>query len=147
MTFDPELFMQQEESGELDTTFTPVPEGDYQAVATETKIRTTESGHVILDVVWEISDPEVAAETGRDTNTVRQSIFLDMNADNTRIDVSKGKNINLGRLFEAIGVDMSKGWSLAMIQGNPALVHVAHRADKNDPSVLYADVTRVAALG
>ena len=143
MTFDPDVFMSADNKGELDTEFVNVPEGEYNAVATDLKVRTTQTGKVILDVSWEINDPEVEKATGRETNTVRQSVFLDMDDSGERISAARGKNISLGRLLEAVGINMAKPWSLASIKGNVGLVTVKHRMVED--GTVYADVKRVAA--
>jgi len=142
MDFNPEAFMQQQQSGELDTTFIPVPEGEYSAVAEGVNVRTTNTGKVILDVSWAVNDANVVEETGRENNTVRQSIFLDL-TDAGTLDMGKGKNIGLGRLMEAVGIDMSKKWALQDVVGHMALVTVKHRM--SDDGTVYADVKRVAA--
>jgi len=139
--FDADQFMSTSTEGAMDTEFTPVPEGEYQAVVKSIKPR--ESGeYVILDVTWAIDDAEVSEVTGLDNPTVRQSIFLDM-TENGGLDMSKGKNIGLGRLRDAVNQNTGGAWSPAMLEGQVAKVRVSHRLYEGRT---YTDVKGVAKV-
>lgn len=143
--FDPESFLGTQTKESNSTVMIPVPEGEYNAVVVSVAARQI-NDKVILDVVWKIDSAEVAAATGREENSVRQSIFLDMTS-NGGLDFSKGKNVGLGRLREALGQNKDgKPWSPRNMEGQVARVLVTHRIDKNDDSIVYADVKRVASL-
>jgi hypothetical protein len=59
--------------------------------------------------------------------------------------MSKGKNVSLGKLREAVGQNKpGKPWSPAHLNGAQLDVLVTHRADK-DTGDIYAEVKRVAA--
>lgn len=142
-TFNPTLFAETQYTEALDTTVIPVPEGDWTAVIGKYEIRTPKD-KVVLDVTWEIDSQEVQTVTGRDKNTVRQSIFLDITPHGT-LDMSKGKNVQLGRLREALGQNQAgKPWSFGMLVGQVATVGVSHRTD--DEGNIFSDVKRVAKL-
>lgn len=144
-TFNPVQFENTEFTDALDTTIVPVPEGDFPAVVKKYEIRTTQKGQVILDVSWTINDPEVTAATGRDENVVRQSLFLDI-TDHGTLDMSKGKNVQLGRLREAFGQNKpGKPWRFGDIVGQAALVKVTQRVN-DETGEIYNDVKKVAAI-
>ena len=82
-------------------------------------------------------------QLGRDKILVKQGIMLDLDATGQRLDVSKGKNINLGRLREALDMnDASQPFSFNMLPGNAARARVTHRMDQNGEDV-YADIKMV----
>ncbi len=139
--FDSDTFMSATVEGESSTVFIPVPEGEFQALAEKVESRNA-NGYVILDVTWNIDDDSVVTATGRDKNTARQSIFLDM-TDAGGIDMGPGKNIQLGKLREAIGQNGPGAWSPSMILGNVAKIRVAHRLFGG---ATYADVKGTSAI-
>ena len=144
--FDPDQFMNAETEGEISTEFTPVPEGEYNALITGVNARSTSSEkgeYVILDVTWAIDDAQVSEAVGMDNPTVRQSIFLDT-TESGGLDLSKGKNIQLGRLREAVGQNDPGPWAPSRLEGNVAKVRVAHRMYDGRT---FADVKGVAAVG
>jgi hypothetical protein len=144
--FDPAAFLDQSISGTLDTKMQPCPEGEFIAVIDSVNPRPwnskdgTKAG-VALDILWTIDDAGVKATLGRNRILVKQGIMLDLDATGQRLDVSKGKNINLGRLREALGMnDASAPFSFNMLPGQVAKVKVTHRIDGED---VYADIKMV----
>lgn len=120
----------------------PIPEGEFKAIVDKIGFRTPKSS-LILDVTWKIDDPAVTAATGIDNPQIRQSIFLDTN-DNGGLDFGKGKNVNLGRLRDALGQNNSgQPWSFGMLVGQVAKVKVKHRQDGENT---YTDVSGVVKL-
>lgn len=141
--FNVTAFAETQFTDSFDTTVIPVPEGDWTAVVEKQEIRTPKD-KVVLDVTWSIDSQEVADITGRDKNTVRQSIFLDLTPHGT-LDVSRGKNVQLGRLRDALGQNVAgKPWSFGMLVGQVATVHVSHRTD--DEGNIFTDVKKVAKI-
>ena len=149
--FDPEAFMGTETTDDMDTQVIPIPEDEYTAVVEKVEARLTKVDNVekpVLEVTWLIDDTDgsVQKATGRDKNTVRQSIWLDVN-ESGALATGPGKNIGLGRLREVFGQNKAgKAWNPNMLTGNPARILVNQRVDKNDPEVIYNGVKRVAAL-
>lgn len=149
-TFDPDSFLNEAVDGALSTSPEPIPEGEYLAVVSSgdkaVTVRQTDKGSTILDITWEIQDGNLAEALGRQTVTVRQSIFLDMTPQNT-LDRSKGKNTGLGRVRSALGQnDPSRPWSFGMLKGaGPATIRVTQRPAPNDDSIIYNDVKGVTA--
>lgn len=152
MSFDPAQFLDMQVTESNDTKVTPVPEGEFTAVAGDVKTRQwqskdgTSSG-ITLDITWDIDSPEVKAELGRDRVTVRQGIMLDL-TESGGLDMSKGKNVGLGRLREAIGKNVpGQPFAFSQIPGSIAKVLVKHRINPNDAEQIFAEVKGVAKVG
>jgi len=139
--FDADTFLSTPVEGEMATDYTPVPEGEYQAVITDVKIREAKTS-VIMDVYWDIDDASVAEATGRDKNNVRQSIFLDVTASGG-LDLSKGSNVQLGKLRAALGQNTGAAWSPSQLSGNVATIRTANRMYEGNT---YTDVKGVVGL-
>lgn len=139
--FNAEDLLNTQVSGEMSTKYTPVPEGEWRATIKEIKGRATNKGQSIMDILWEVTDPQVEAVTGMTNSIVRQSIFLDISPSGG-LDVSKGKNIGLGKLRAAVGQNGPGPWSPGMLSGSVAIIRVEHRHVDED---VYADVKGVAA--
>lgn len=143
--FDPEAFKNTPVDGAMDTALTPVPPNrDVPGQIESYKVRQNEKdGEVwtVMDVVWHILDEESKKVTGLDKPFCRQSIFLDLTAENN-LDNGKAKNVQLGKLRDAIGQNKAgKPWHPDMILGAMGLCHI--EPDKGDPEN-YSRVTRVA---
>lgn len=136
-TFDPDTFMNTDQSGgEFATSFEPIPEGEYQALITKIEPRTTSTGKPLLDVFWQMDAPgdDLAHE-----KSCRQTIWLDL-TDSGTLDRGKSKNVQLGRLLDALGLN-GKPWSPGQLTGMVARVLVKHRI--TDDGQTFADVKGV----
>lgn len=144
--FDPDAFLNSTVSGANDTKITPVPEGEYAAIVDEIMPRRSKDGNsTMIDVKWKIMDSSLSASIGRDNISVRQTVFLDMTPNGT-LDMGKGKNVQLGKLREAVGLnDPMKPFSPSMLRGMTAKVRVTQRPDPNNPEVIYNDVKGVTS--
>lgn len=146
--FDVDSFLSQQIDQSLDTKVTPPPIGEWQGVIEDVKARQwtkkddpSKSG-VALDVTWSLTDPTVLAHCARDKVTVRQGIMLD--TDGGSLALGPGKNIGLGRLREAVGLNTpGQPFSFAMLVGRMAKVKVAHRIEGED---VYGEVKGVARI-
>lgn len=140
--FNPDTFMNTTTTDALSTTYTPVPEGEWNAVVKEIKPRQAKEA-IILDVLWAVEEPEVIQATGMKVPIVRQSIFLDM-TESGGLDIGKGKNIGLGKLREALGQNQKgQAWAPGNMLGGVAKIRVAHRMYED---TIQADVKGVTAL-
>jgi len=140
--FDPDTFMNMTTEEADETSFRPIPEGEYQAVITKIEGRTPK-GMSILDISWAIDDEAVRAETGMDNPLIRQSIFLDINKEGG-LERGPNKNVQLGRLRAALGQNNpGQPWSPGMLEGQVAKISTSQRiVDDN----IYSDVKGVAAI-
>lgn len=147
-TFDPATFLDVEVSDANSTVSTPCPAGDYVAVAGEPKVRPWKakdgtSEGLALDIPWTIDDQAAKEAVGRDKVIVFQGIMLDLN-DSGGLDTGKGANVALGKLREAIGMNVpGQPFSFRRIEGQVAKVKVSH---KPDGEVIRANVTGVAKV-
>lgn len=146
--FDPNKFLSQTVTGANTTRVIPVPIGEYPAIIDKVDIRPWQSkkdpgmAGLALDVLWWVQSPEVQTLLGRDKVIVKQGIMLDLTEDGEALDMSEGRNIGLGRLREAVGLnDPDKPFSFDQLPGNMATVLVNHRVDGEE---IYAEVKRVA---
>lgn len=147
--FSADEFLNLEVSDANSTQFVPVPAGEYVAVVDEVKARQwknkddpTKQG-MAVDVTWLIDDANVKALLERDKVTVKQGVMLDLN-DNGGIDTGKGKNVTLGRLREATGLnDPGRAFSFSQLKGKVAKVTVTHRIEGD---AIYAEVKATAKL-
>ena len=145
--FDAESFMGREVNEHSETTYVPIPEGEYTALVERVTPRgTTRNGSVILDVHWAVDDEGVREATGMDNPIARQTLFIDL--ENGAIAFGKNKNVQLGRLRAALGQNQDgMSWSPMMLVGaGPATVKIEQRVSDDDPDVIYTDVKRVVAL-
>lgn len=154
MTFNVESFLNATATEEANSTkLEPVPEGEYLAIITKVNARQwqakddpSKSG-VTLDVTWEIDDGELKARLGREKITVRQGVMLDISELTGALDTSKGKNVGLGRLREAVGLnEPGRPFAFVMLQGKVGRVVVSHRADPKDPEKIYDEVRSVGKV-
>lgn len=151
--FDPNQFAEMTVSEANSTVSIPVPAGEYLAVAEKVEIRQWTStkdpskAGLTCDITWNIDDPNVKALLERDKVTVKQGIMLDL-TDSGGLDMGKGKNVGLGRLREAVGLNAAgQVFGFKMIEGRIARVSVSHRTDPNDSAKIYAEVKAVAKAG
>jgi len=127
--FDVSTFMHTQTDESASTNYVPVPVGEYNAIISKVDAKMAGESP-LLEVTWRIDAPgdDLANE-----KPVRQSVWLDVNASGTGLDYSEGKNVNLGRLREAVGQN-SKGqmWAPAMLEGQPATILVDHQIREGD---------------
>lgn len=143
-TFNPDTFLNTTVEGELSTQYTPIPEGEFNAVVDKVEPRSTATGKAILDVTWKIDDSAVAEATGIAAPSCRQSIFLDI-TESGGLDIGKGKNIQLGKLRDALSQNQpGKAWAPSMLLGQVAKVLVKQRVA--DDGAVYTDVKGVRKM-
>ena len=147
MTFDPVTFLNQTYDEVLDTKIIPCPVGEYPAIAEKVEVkpwaaRDGSSSGLKVEIVWDIQDENAKQLTGRDPVRVRQQQMLDL-TDTGQLDFSKGKNVGLGRIREALGLNTAgQPFAFSMIEGRMAKVKVSHRAAGED---LYDEIKAIAS--
>ena len=144
-TFDNEEILNMSTEGEMETSMPPVPEGEWPGYidGLGTRSGTSEKGNdwAALDVTWKITDTSVAEEVGIDEPQVRQTVFLDFD-DSGNLALGPGKNLQLGRLREAVGQNGPGSWSIGQLEGATGICRVEHREYNGR---IFADVKSVAA--
>lgn len=149
--FDANEFMNQSAGVALDTRIENPKEGEYTMVAEDLTLETfdrkdpTKGGPLLrCTIVWNLLDEAEKARLGREKLTCRQQFLLDLTPDG-KLDFSKGKNIRLGQIYEALGMNDGSG-TFERIKNSGQMVRgqLKHRADDKDSSVKYAEIVRVA---
>lgn len=138
--FDPNTFLQQNVDGPLATEFTMVAQGEYLAsiddfdadaveVIDFTYKRGPNSGQpgkmYKLNLPFIINDENVKKSLGRDKVVVTKQLILDLD-EKGKLAVGTNKNIELGRIRDAVGQN-GDGFNLYSLRGaGPVMVRVAH---------------------
>ena len=147
-TFDPAVFLNQQFDQANDTRVIPCPAGETLGLADKVEIvpwtsrDQTKSG-LKARVLWDVQDDAIRTVCGRDKVLVPQDIMLDL-TESGDLDMGKGKNVRLGRLREALGLNQpGQPFAFGMIQGQLGKINVKHRPG-DDPEDIFAEVDRVA---
>lgn len=152
--FDPNTFMQATLTEANDTRIMPCPVGEYQMQIVDIKAKSGTIGKgeragetwAGLDVFCEVDDPQVKAATGRTVVRVKHSLMLDLTPEGM-LDMGKGKNIRLGKVRAACGLNRpGQAFSFPQMIGQRVVGVVGHRPDDRDPSIIYDEVTAVRAI-
>ncbi len=148
-SFDPATFLNATVEGALDTKTVPCPAGEYLALADKVDVKTWaskdgSSSGLKLEIIWDIQDENVKKLLDRDTVKVKQDQMLDL-TETGQLDMGKGKNIGLGRIREALGMNKAgEAFAFSMIAGRMAKVLVSHRAVGED---LFPEIKKIASAG
>lgn len=132
----------------MSTQMVPVPVGEYPAVIDKVEMKPWQSrdgakSGMKAELTWLIDDHGVKQLLGREQVQVRQDIMLDLN-DSGQLDTGKGRNVTLGRLRDAVGLNLpGQPFSFRMLQGKAAKINVQHRP-YND--AIFAEVKGVTRL-
>ncbi len=160
--FDPETFLSTQFEGKIDTRRVKLPEGEWRGQIEKIDLDSFDvqngpnagsKAHVLV-VVWKITDPEFIAAAREDNDDpnldenlfrVRQKMFLDFTAEGS-LDFSRGRNIKLGYLREALGQNDGTPWSPNHLLNQQAIVNIVHTPNEKEPENPYAEVSKVSAL-
>lgn len=161
--FDPDRFLQQNVDGPLETEFTLVPAGEYLAAIDdfdkdaieEIKFdykkgpRAGQPGVMYkLTLPFIVNDDAVKAELDRDKVIVNRQLILDLD-ENGKLAEGKNKNIELGRIRDAVGQNDGSPWTIANLRGaGPLMIRVTHvEFERKDGSRgKRAEIDRVARV-
>lgn len=149
--FNPELFMQSTIEQTLDTKRELVPEGDYSGTISKLEPQggTISKGdragepwgaikiHVTMDL-----PSDVAERIGRAKKTVNTMVFLDLN-EQGGLAVGKGKNVDLGKWFDAAGINQLSNKNPAMLEGRDVKVRIKHAESESNAGNFYETIAGV----
>jgi len=155
--FNPEVFLGTTITEANSTELLNVPEGEYVAMSGPVTAENFRSFDIkrgdragtkgyALDLEWTLNDDSGAIKTyiGR-TPKVRQSLSLEIRGDGS-LEFGKGKNVELGRLREALGQNGSGvPWAMSMLGGQVAKIAVKHTLDAASGRT-YVNVSKVAKV-
>jgi hypothetical protein len=148
MTFDANSFMQSVTTDANSTSMPLTPPGEYTGVINKVEFKDgiikngARAGQpwYQLRVGIETSDPAALAGTDLPKRTVNGSIMLDL-TESGGLATGEGKNIGLGRLREAVGLnEKGKPFAPAMLEGRSLRFEVSHRVDPSDASKIYEEI-------
>lgn len=150
-SFDPTAFGAGSFEGQGDTRRLQIEAKEYTAFVVgpfgedkKTRIRTTDKGHVIFEVVWQPEDPEQQQRLKVEKlPPVRQSIFLDL-TEGGGLDMGPFKNADLNKLREVFNLNQpGVKWSFSDFVGKAAKIKLEHKPNKDDPANPFSNVTAV----
>lgn len=157
MPFDADKFLNSTTQGAMATVVLVCPEGEYRAFVDDgdkaIQVRSFKGkdgkpdSHQV-QVLWAITGDQPPNQfLKREKVLVPQTVWLDVD-ENGDLDMSEGKNVGLGRLRRALNQnEASQAWNPLMMKGKgPCLIKTGQRADEKDPTIKYAEVTRVATI-
>lgn len=140
--FDQEAFFDEPLDSPLETRTTPIPKGEYTAICKEVRGPRAAGENYVIDVVYKILDESVAELLNMKEPTARMSIFLDL--EDGRLARGPNRNIRLGRVLEAHGLNSPNARIRELEGSGPVKVKIDWRADKNDPTINYSEVVAVS---
>lgn len=162
--FDPDTFMQQTVDAPMETEFRLCPAGEFSAMIGDF---TSEAFEVIdfeykkgtragqpgsmtkFNLPFIINDDKAKQELNRDQVVVTKQMILDVDPITKQLDFGVNKNIELGRVRDAVGQNNPGPWSVSQLRGaGPLMVKVEHieYARKDGTKGKRAEVTRVVKL-
>ncbi len=152
--FNLDAFASGSFEGEGDTRRLQLEAKEYPAVVAgpwgeegKTRLQATDKGGLMLVVVWQLDDEEQRKKLNLEKlPTRRQSIFLDLTPAGA-LDMGPYKNPDLNRLRTVFGLNVpGKQWRFPDFIGQPALIKLDTRPNKEDPENPYQNVTAVSPL-
>ena len=150
-SFNVEAFGAAQFEGANDTRFLRIEPKEYRAVIIgpfgedkKTRLRTSDKGFLMLDVVWAPEDEIQRVALGVERLPyVRQTVFLDVTPQGG-LDMSPFKNSDLGRLREALGLNTEgQRWSFNDFIGRAGLITVEQKPNEKDSANPYTNVKSV----
>lgn len=130
--FDPEQFLNTQTSDAMATSFVPIPVGEYTGIIQKVEANSfqgkkdTSKTYFAINITWDIDDEGVRKLLERQSVTAYQNIFVDLTSAGG-LDTGKGKNIQLGRLREAVGLNRpGVPFSFNDLVGKVAKVRIDH---------------------
>lgn len=148
--FDTDNFLSGSAGGTLSTERTLIPANTYPnasikdlTVKTGTIANGERAGEawVRLNVVWQIDSQELRDSLSRANVLITQGFMLDV-TESGELDTGKGKNIRLGKLKKALGMNDGETKWMDFI-GKYATIQVGHGVNSKDGTATE-EVTAVA---
>lgn len=138
--FDPAAF-EAVSTETLSTSVTPIPAGEHNAQIEDYKFSPGTSkkdgkSYMALDITYRFFDDNGALTMllGREPKLTK-SIFLDVSPQGG-LDMSKGKNISLGKIREALGQNVpGQPWALPMIKGGALKLLITEEPSKDSDAI------------
>lgn len=142
--FDPTSFLNATIKGALSTQITPLEPAEYTAMVGDISVvewtskDQRKSGYKFV-AEMKVIDEGVKEKLGREP-VLRYDMMLDLTPEGN-IDNGVGKNVALGRLQKACGLDSSGSFSPRQLTGNLVKIRVSQRIDGDN---IYNDIKAVS---
>ena len=139
--FNPENFLDDEVGGPMSTERELIPADTYRnCYVKDVKVQEGIIGKgeragkpwARLNLVWVIDDQALRDKLNRAEVTITQGLMLDLD-DNDRLDTRKGRNVRLGRVRKALGLNEGSIKFKEFI-GKTATLQIAHGVNSQDGS-------------
>lgn len=140
-TFDAEEFLNGTLPGSNSTKREVVPPGVYKAFISKLEIKNglvQKEGSerygqpwVALNLQWTIEGQPINVQMDQSKVIVYDSVMLDLDEEG-KVKMEKGKNVQLGRLREALGLNTGP-IAFRAFEGRPATIFVLHEIYKGEP--------------
>ena len=151
--FDVNSFINSEQDGGLgnQTRMIGVDEGEYVMVFTTMEPATLntkngEKSQLIFTAEIQDNDGRAEAMTGLKKNTVRYTVWLDLDAQTKQLENGKNKNIWIGQMKECFGIPLGQPWKPSDFLNKPFYGTVKIRLDDKDASKEYREVKKIRAI-
>lgn len=104
-----------------------------------------------MELYASVLDDKVKQQLGRDKVLVRMRVNLDfvagsLEAGKPVLDNGVNKNVFLGQIRDALGQNTADWTPAKLLNAGPFIGKISHTSDKKNPSIKYADVTKVAKI-
>jgi hypothetical protein len=147
--FDPQSFLDSTLPGANSTKRELIPPGVYKAYISKLDVRNGTVGKegpnygkpwVALNIQWTVEDQAVNASMDQSKIIVFDSVFLDLDEAGAPA-MGKGKNVQLGKLREALGMNTGP-LQFRALEGRPATINVVHETYKDDMQAVVKSYAR-----
>lgn len=165
MPFDADAFMNQTVDAPLETEVTLCPPGEYSAMIGDFTREAfeeiefdykrgpkagTRGSMTKFNCPFVISsEPKLVPVLGRDHTTVSKQMILDIDETSGSILHGVNKNIELGRIRDAVGQNQPGPWQIGQLRNaGPVMIKVVHRdyQRKDGSTGKMAEVERVVRI-
>lgn len=136
--FDADLFLQSSFDTTPSDKLVLIPPGEYRGVIEKidgarriTPNDPSKRPFGAIDITFALDAPEVSQQLNRSPLRAKYQLLLDLDAQG-RIDGGMNRNVSLGRLLKAAGLQAPWQWSMFIGKG-PFVCKVEHEPDKKNP--------------
>jgi len=144
--FNADVLLNAATESKMSTSIPPMPNGDFIFTITGVEFKNPKDDMVVLEAKVECIDPEVCAVTGMNPTKSKISCFCDL-TDSGLLDDAEGKNVQIGKLREAVGQnEAGTPWTPMMLVGAQLRGKVAQEPDKKDPTIIRSNIVATARI-
>lgn len=145
--FNPDQFLATAVQGVLDTQRKPLPAVEFNGFIKEIKkpevVKTKKGDSILMEIPIQIDCAQYEQELGYSSSVRSYKCWLDINAVGN-LDMGTGKNIDLGKIREAVGQNGPEEWTVTNLVGAPIRVQIKHREHEGK---IYDEISAVGPVG